>query len=147
MDCGQCAGCGDRKAKKASVMMELLGKIYQPGEVIVHQGETGDCMYVIQEGDVDVLREENGVETVVDTMHAGDIFGEMAIIEHTVRSSTVRASTAVRILTIDKKTFMRRVQEDPSLALSVLKIMSQRVRKLDVQVTALKQELSRQTGG
>ena len=128
------------------MMTELLGKIYQPGEIIVHQGETGNCMYVIQEGDVDVLKEENGVQTVVDTMHTGDIFGEMAIIEHTVRSSTVRASTAARVLTIDKKTFIRRVQEDPSLALSVLKIMSQRVRNLDLEVAALKQELSQYTG-
>lgn len=124
-------------------MTELLGKIYRPGEIIVHQGETGDCMYVIQDGEVDVLKEQNGVQTVVDTMHTGDIFGEMAIIDRTVRSSTVRASTAVRILTIDKKTFIRRVQEDPSLALSVLKAMSQRVRNLDLEVAALKQALSR----
>ena len=109
-------------------MTELLGKTYRPGEIIVKQGEIGDCMYVIQDGAVDVLKEENGVQTVVDTMHTGDIFGE--------------ASTAVRILTIDKKTFIRRVQEDPSLALSVLKVMSQRVRNLDLEVAALKQELS-----
>lgn len=127
-------------------MTELLGKTYRPGEIIVKQGEIGDCMYVIQDGAVDVLKEENGVQTVVDTMHTGDIFGEMAIIDHTVRSSTVRASTPVRILTIDKKTFIRRVQEDPSLALSVLKVMSQRVRNLDLEVAALKQELSQYDG-
>jgi CRP-like cAMP-binding protein len=103
-------------------------------------------MYVIQDGNVDVLKEENGVQTIVDTMHTGDIFGEMAIIERTVRSSTIRASSTVRVLTIDKKTFIRRVQEDPSLALSVLKIMSQRVRNLDLEVVALKQELSRYSG-
>ncbi|MDX1486883.1 MAG: cyclic nucleotide-binding domain-containing protein [Acidiferrobacterales bacterium] len=127
-------------------MTELLGKTYRPGEIIVKQGEIGDCMYVIQDGAVDVLKEENGVQTVVDSMHTGDIFGEMAIIDHTVRSSTVRASTPVRILTIDKKTFIRRVQEDPSLALSVLKVMSQRVRNLDLEVAALKQELSQYDG-
>ena len=123
-------------------MTGLLGKIYSPGETIVQQGEVGDCMYVIQDGDVDVLKVKNGVQTIVDTMHAGDIFGEMAVIEHTVRSSTVRASSMVRVLTIDKKTFIRRIQEDPSLALNVLKIMSQRVRNLDLEVAALKQELS-----
>lgn len=127
-------------------MTDLLGRTFGPGEVIVRQGETGDCMYVIQDGDVDVLKEKNGIQTIVDTMHAGDIFGEMAIIERTVRSSTVRASSTVRVLTIDKKTFIRRVQEDPSLALSVLKAMSQRVRKLDLEVAALKQVLSRCTG-
>jgi CRP-like cAMP-binding protein len=122
-------------------MTDVLGKTYRPGEIIVRQGDVGDCMYVIQDGDVEVLKEEDGVQTVVDTMHTGDIFGEMAIIDKTVRSSTVRASSLVRIMTIDKKTFVRRVQEDPSLALTVLKVMSQRVRKLDLEVAALKQEL------
>lgn len=126
-------------------MTDVLGKTYRPGEIIVRQGDLGDCMYVIQDGDVEVLKEENGVQTVVDTMHTGDIFGEMAIIEHTVRSSTVRASSPARIMTVDKKTFVRRVQEDPSLALTVLKVMSQRVRKLDLEVAALKQKLGRET--
>jgi CRP-like cAMP-binding protein len=126
-------------------MTDVLGKTYRPGEIIVRQGDLGDCMYVIQDGDVEVLKEENGTQTVVDTMHTGDIFGEMAIIDKTVRSSTVRASSPVRIMTIDKKTFVRRVQEDPSLALTVLKVMSQRVRKLDLEVAALKQELGGET--
>jgi CRP-like cAMP-binding protein len=126
-------------------MTDVLGKTYRLGEIIVRQGDVGDCMYVIQDGDVEVLKEEDGVQTVVDTMHTGDIFGEMAIIDKTVRSSTVRASSPVRIMTIDKKTFVRRVQEDPSLALTVLKVMSQRVRKLDLEVAALKQELGHAT--
>jgi CRP/FNR family transcriptional regulator, cyclic AMP receptor protein len=127
-------------------MTDVLGKTYRPGEVIVHQGDVGNCMYVVQDGEVDVLKEENGIETVVNTMRKGDIFGEMAIVERTVRSSTVRASSPARVLTIDKKTFVRRIQEDPSLALSVLKIMSQRIRRLDFQVTSLKQELVRRLG-
>jgi CRP-like cAMP-binding protein len=124
-------------------MSNGLGKTYRPGEIIVRQGDVGDCMYVIQDGDVEVLKEKNGTQTVVDTMHTGDIFGEMAIIDKTVRSSTVRASSLVRIMTIDKKTFVRRIQEDPSLALTVLKVMSRRVGKLDVEVATLKQELGR----
>mgnify|MGYP003335847066 CR=1 FL=1 len=124
----------------------MLGKIYQAGEIIVHQGDAGDCMYVIQDGDVEVLKEEDGTETLVDTMHTGDIFGEMALIEHTVRSSTVRATSTVRVLTIDKKTFFRRVQEDPSLALSVLKVMSQRIRNLDAELAKLKRTQSAHTG-
>lgn len=127
-------------------MTDVLGKTYRPGEIIVRQGEVGECMYVIQDGDVDVLKEENGIQTVVDSMHTGDMFGEMAIIERTVRSSTVRAASPVRIMTIDKKTFVRRIHEDPSLALSVLKVMSQRVRKLDFEVAALKEELARYLG-
>ena len=123
-------------------MIDALGKTYSPGETIIAEGEVGDCMFVIQEGEAEVLRDEDGVETVVDTMRAGDIFGEMAILEHTVRSSTVRALSAVRALTIDRRTFIRRIEEDPSLAMNVLDVMCRRVRQLDTTIAHLKSELA-----
>lgn len=123
-------------------MTDALGKTYQPGENIVTEGEVGDCMYVIQQGTAEVIRTESGEPTVVDTIHAGDLFGEMAIVEQTVRSSTVRARDAVRAITIDRRTFLRRIQEDPSLAMSVLEVMCRRVRNLDTTIAQLKQELA-----
>jgi len=120
-------------------MSEILGRTYQPGEDIVTQGEPGDCMYVIQHGEAEVLKEVGGVQSRVDTMRDGDIFGEIAIVEHTTRSSTVRALSEVQVMTIDRRTFLRRVQEDPSLALSVLKVMARRVRSLDSELAILKQ--------
>jgi CRP/FNR family cyclic AMP-dependent transcriptional regulator len=127
-------------------VIDALGKTYNPGETIVAEGDQGNCMFVIQEGEADVFRNESGVETLVDTMGAGDIFGEMAILERTVRSSTVRARTQVRALTIDRRTFMRRIQEDPSLAMSVLDVMCRRVRRLDTQVAHLKSDLAAMQG-
>jgi CRP-like cAMP-binding protein len=123
-------------------MMDALGKTYMPGDIIVTEGDVGNCMFVIQDGEAEVLRDEHGVPTVVDTMQAGDLFGEMAILEHTKRSSTVRALTRVRALTIDRKTFLRRIQEDASLAMSVLDVMCRRVRHLDTTVAQLKSELA-----
>ncbi len=116
----------------------LLGKSYDAGDVLVRQGEVGDCMFVLQEGEVEVLKSEDGREAVVDVLKAGEMFGEMAIIEKQVRSATVRAITHVRVLTIDKKTFLRRVHEDPTLALNILKTMSNRIRKLDAELALLK---------
>ena len=116
----------------------LLGKSYNVGDVLVRQGEVGDCMFVLQEGEVEVLKTEDGKEAVVDVMKAGEMFGEMAIIEKQVRSATIRAITPVRVLTIDKKTFLRRVHEDPTLALNILKTMSNRIRKLDAELATLK---------
>jgi len=124
-------------------MSDALGKIFRPGEDIVRQGEVGDCMYVIQQGDAEVLKEVDGMQTRVDTMQTGDIFGEIAIVEHTTRSSTVRAITEVHVMTIDRKTFLRRVQEDPSLALNVLKVMAHRVRGLDQELAVLKQSITK----
>ena len=129
-------------------MKEVLGKNYAAGADIVRQGEVGDCMYVIQDGDAEVLIDDGaGGQTRVDMMHKGDIFGEMAILERQARSATVRAVSPMRVLTIDKKTFLRRVQEDPSLAFTVLKAMSNRVRKLDRELAALKAESRSQPAG
>lgn len=122
-------------------MKEVLGKTYSAGDDIVRQGEIGDCMFVIQEGEAEVLIDrDDGGQMRVDVMKAGEVFGEMAILERQTRSATVRAISPMRVLTIDKKTFLRRVQEDPSLAFMVLKAMSNRVRKLDLELAALKTE-------
>lgn len=128
-------------------MSDVLGRAYHPGEDIVREGEAGDCMYVIQAGEVEVLRTVDGVETLVDRMGADDIFGEIAIVETTVRSSTVRAATEVQALTIDRETFLRRVKEDPTLALNVLRVMAGRVRRLDSEIVRLKGELAGARGG
>jgi CRP/FNR family cyclic AMP-dependent transcriptional regulator len=112
-----------------------LGRVYADGEIVVQQGEVGDCMFTIQEGRLEVLAFQEGRGDVrVGIMEKGAIFGEMAIFEREVRSATVRALGEARVLTIDKKTFLRRVQEDPSLAFNLLRNMSQRIRRLTEQV-------------
>lgn len=115
-----------------------LGKIFEDGETIIRQGDYGDCMYVIQEGQVEIIREldENRVRLAV--RQRGEFFGEMAIFEHEVRSATVRALGNARVLTIDKKNFLRHIHEDPSLAYGVVQTMSRRIRELSVEVTQLR---------
>ncbi len=115
-----------------------LGRVYQDGEILVRQGEAGDCMYVIQEGVVEVLAEKNGHEVQLAVRGSGEIIGEMAIFEREVRSATVRARGPVRALTVDKKSFLRRVHEDPSVAFRLVQIMSRRIRALNEEVTGLK---------
>jgi CRP-like cAMP-binding protein len=121
-----------------------LGKVYHDGEVILRQGDVGDCMYVIQEGQVQILVEQGGQERLVRVARTGELIGEMAIFEKQARSATVRAEGDVRLLTIDKKNFLRRISEDPSIALRIVQTMSQRIRELSQEVARLKrQELTR----
>jgi CRP/FNR family transcriptional regulator len=116
-----------------------LGKIYGDRQAVVRQGETGDCMFAIQNGRVEVVRETDGGEVRVAVLEAGDIFGEMAIFEKEVRSATVRALGEARVLSIDKRTFLRRVQEDPSLAFNLALMMCKRIRRLNAEIASLKQ--------
>lgn len=115
--------------------VSALGKTYANGQIIVRQGETGDCMYTVQEGRVEVVTEHDGrPEVRVAILEKGDIFGEMAIFEREVRSATVRAVGEAQVLTVDKKTFLRRIQEDPSLAFNLVRLMSHRIRSLTTQM-------------
>ena len=95
-------------------------------------------MFVIQEGQVEVLGELDGQEIRLAVCEAGEVIGEMAIFEHQAHSATVRALGKARVLTVDEKTFLRYVHQDPSLAYQILKMMSNRVRRLDTEVTQLK---------
>src|SRR5512147_476897 len=115
-----------------------LGKTYSDGEFIVRQGEVGDRMFIIQSGKVRVSRMTDNREIQLAELKEGDFFGEMAIIDREVRSATVSAMGEVRLLSIDKKTFLRRVHEDPSLAYQVLYRMSQKIRELSAELAQLK---------
>jgi CRP-like cAMP-binding protein len=115
-----------------------VGRIFRGGDKIVHQGESGDFMYVIQAGKVEVVLEKPDGEVRLAVLETGDIFGEMALFSKARRSATVRALTEVRVLTVDKKGFMRRVHEDPSLSFRILQKMSDRISKLNTELAALK---------
>jgi CRP-like cAMP-binding protein len=115
-----------------------LGKVYEHGEIIISQGEVGDCMYVVQQGQVEVFVERSGKEIQLAVRGEGEFFGEMAIFEREVRSASVRAVGPARLLTIDKGNFLRRIHEDPVLALRITEMMSSRIRELSVEVSRLK---------
>lgn len=112
-----------------------LGTRYRDGEMIIRQGETGDSMYVVQAGRVEVIQYSgNGNEQHLAFLDAGDFFGEMAVFEKEVRSASVRAVGEAQVLRVDKKTLLRRIREDPLLAVNLLKTMSHRIRYLNVEV-------------
>jgi signal-transduction protein with cAMP-binding, CBS, and nucleotidyltransferase domain len=117
-----------------------LGKVYGPGEVIVRRGEIGECMYVIQSGKAEVVSESEGRELRLAVLGEGDFFGEMALFEKEVRSATVRPLGEVRVLTVDKRLFLRKIHDDPSLAFRVMQQMSRRIRELDRKLMSLKPE-------
>ncbi|MDH3321716.1 MAG: cyclic nucleotide-binding domain-containing protein [Flavobacteriaceae bacterium] len=106
-----------------------LGQLYKDGEIIIKKGTTGNCLYVIQEGMVEVIDENNGHEVKIAELGETEFFGEMGLFEKDVRSCTVRALGDAKILTIDKRTFYKSIQQDSSLAYRLLEKMSNRLRQ------------------
>jgi CRP-like cAMP-binding protein len=117
-----------------------LGKDYKDGELIIRQGETGNCMFVIQKGKVEIFREQDEKEVQLRIAGPREFFGEMALVENDVRSASVRAIGEARILHIDKRTFLRRVHEDPSLAYRIMESLSHEIRRLAAELAKVKKD-------
>ena len=100
---------------------------FAAGQTIFEQGQQGDLMYVVKEGEVELL--VNG--TAVETLDAGDMFGEMALIEKLPRSATARAKTDCQVVPINEKRFTLLVPQTPYFALTVMRTMSERLRRMD----------------
>lgn len=131
------SSCEDNAAiplEEESMEPGALGKVYQAGESIVRQGEVGDCMYVIQEGYVEVVKEADGRNIQLAILGKDEFFGEMEVFEHKGRAATVRALVPTRVITIDQKSLLRRIQEDPSLAYRLVQVMSSRIRQSGEQI-------------
>jgi len=117
---------------------DILVKNYDSGEIIVTEGKSGDCMYVIQKGTVEVYQTLNGKEVHLAKLKEGDFFGEMAIFEKEIRSASARALDPVQILMVDKKNFLDRIEENPSLAFNIVRKMSNRIRAMDQKISKIK---------
>jgi uncharacterized protein YhbP (UPF0306 family) len=85
----------------------LLPLSLEPGEVLVRQGGPADKFFIVVDGKVSVVREEDGHEQEVAVHGPGDLIGEVAVLEGRSRAATVRAVEATNLLSIDRETFLR----------------------------------------
>jgi CRP-like cAMP-binding protein len=100
------------------------------GTVIFEEGSQGQEMFGVIEGDVEV-RIHGGL---VRKLGPDDTFGEMAIIDSTLRSATAVAVSDVKLAVIDKRTFLFMVTETPMFALQVMSSIAGRLRSQDEAV-------------
>jgi CRP/FNR family cyclic AMP-dependent transcriptional regulator len=117
-------------------MVEGMEKKLNPGEVLFHEGDRGDVMYLIREGKIKITKGSGEDEKVLAVLKEGDFFGEMAIIDGSPRSAGAIAATPVSLLVIDKTTFQTKIKENP-LIHYVLETLSRRLRATDEQIRLL----------
>ena len=98
---------------------------YSAGQAIFREGDPGTFMYVISEGEVDILVSSQ----LVETAGPGSIVGEMSLIDHGARSATALAKTDCKLVPIDQRRFQFLVQETPFFALQVMQMMAERLRR------------------
>jgi NADH dehydrogenase len=78
---------------------------FEAGDIVFQQGDLGDSVYVIEEGECDVLQEKDGSQNLLAILKAGDYFGEMALLSDQSRNATIQARTAMDVLIIPKRDF------------------------------------------
>ena len=96
----------------------------ESGEVLFRQGDPGDSMFAVIEGELDVFVDD----VLVDHIGAGRIFGEVALVEHSPRTATMVASSACVLARVDQRQFTFMVHETPTFALDVMKELIERLR-------------------
>jgi len=93
------------------IAAQLREETYEPGAVIMRQGEVGETFYVIESGRVQVSVAQDGQEKVVAERGPGEYIGEIALLLEVPRTATARALTPTRMLTLHKADFDRLVAE------------------------------------
>jgi diguanylate cyclase (GGDEF)-like protein len=108
-----------------------LGTHFDQGDIIFKQGESADCMYVVQKGKVEIVMEtEFGANRLV-IKKKGDVFGEISLFACKSRFATARALKDSVVLKVDERSFVAKLHQDPSLAFRTIQAMARRIYEQD----------------
>ncbi len=129
------------KLKLLAFMSERVA--FDPGKLLMRQGDPGDAAYVIIEGHVEVIADTPVGPVTLATLGANEIVGEVAILCNRPRNATVRAKDRLIALRISKEPFMRMVREFPSMAISIMQELADRLDSTNNQVRAAHAEMER----
>lgn len=104
------------------------------GEAIFHEGDTGDCMYLVLRGTVGISKHATHDACFIDTIGPGDFFGEMALITNMPRSATVTALEPADLIAIDKQRFLDGIHTNPRLIVALIKTLILRLSCLEAML-------------
>ena len=116
-------------------------RFFGAGTSIFEKGDKGEEMYVVKEGEVDIVIDGVHFETIFPE----GIFGELSLVDQETRIASAVARTDCNLQVIDKRQFLFLVQETPMFALQVMKVMANRLRRIDLLIA--KSDFERATQG
>lgn len=102
---------------------------YDASEVVFEEGSAGRELFVVLNGKVDIVRNAGADRTLLVTLGKGEFFGEMAVIDGSVRSATaIAAEAGTRVMRINHARFVYLVSQQPAFALMIMDALSKRLR-------------------
>ncbi len=98
------------------------------GDVVIREGDEGDSAFIVINGELEVTKNVDGRQVVLTTVGQGQVQGELALLEDSLRSASVTALTHATLLRIPAQSF-RALLENPAFVLSTLKLVLRRLRE------------------
>jgi serine phosphatase RsbU (regulator of sigma subunit) len=114
----------------------LTERRFQPGQIVFEEGSTGADVYVIVEGRVQVVKGQGDEEMVLAERGAGDLFGEMGLLERSPRFATIRAVEPTRVLQLPEEGVRSLLAAEPQFLYRTVQLLSARLRQADLHMIA-----------
>ncbi len=114
-------------------------KTMKAGEVLFRKGEPGSAMYVIEEGEIEIILPVDPPvnEVQLSILKEGEFFGELSLFADTPRTATARALADTRLVEMQRGDFITFVMERPSIGISMLSEMAKRLQLTNELITSL----------
>ena len=123
---------------------QILERItFKAGDAIFREGERGYRAFIIQEGDIDILRNVNYKETIIATVGKGGIIGEMALIDESPRMATARAASAGVVIVVTTEMFNSKMKSTDPFIRGLLNILVDHIRRLSAENSKLKSNIDK----
>ena len=107
----------------------LQRQTYQAGDRIFKEGDEGNLVYVVQSGEVEIVKEIDGVETMPGKVGQGGIFGEMALIDSQPRMAMARCSKGSTIIVVTRAMFDQKIKKPDPFIRGLMNIMVNHIRE------------------
>ncbi|MBI5957254.1 MAG: cyclic nucleotide-binding domain-containing protein [Chloroflexi bacterium] len=106
----------------------------QPGDVLFDEGSTGDCAYIVLEGELEVLKTSAGRQVLLNVLGRGEIVGEMAVLQNRPRMASVQARTVTTLIGVNREQFNEVMDTCPAVTRSMLNVVLQRERMTEARL-------------
>ena len=115
-----------------------IKKQFREGEILIREGDRGECAYVLESGNVEIVVQRDGQTIQLGTRGPGSLLGEMAMIDDQPRTATVRALEDCEALEITRDDFARRVGTADPVVKMVMRVITTRYRDMIARTDAMK---------
>ena len=107
-----------------------------PGEILIHEGEEKQDLYFVQKGELAVFQKRAGYEVHLDKIFAGELIGELAVIDQLPRSATIKAVTDCEVVQYSNEELKEIFEIQPQIVKILLQTLVDRLRKTTAKLNS-----------